>query len=140
MPRPRWGQVRQFCQVQGYSETRTTHYYYTKIVAEMVLSRTLVSFGADAEQAPPEMWKKVWHEQLRLLSEDEFWRGLAGNPVAYAIPPAPEPAAPLLAYLARHLRDVLHYTPDRIATTSREEAQALLDAYYARELGQPDDG
>ena len=140
MPRPRWGQVRQFCQVQGYVETRTTHFYYNKVLPNRALSRTMVSFGVDGEQVPPQMWRQVWHEQLRLASEDEFWQGLDGAPATYAIPPQPPQAAPLPTYLVRHLRDVLHYTPDRIAATTPEEAQALLDAYYARELGElPDD-
>ena len=84
-------------------------------------------------------WNQVWRHQLRLASEDEFWRGLAGQSVAYAISPQLEPATPLPHYLVRHLRDVMYYSEEQIAVTSRDEAQALLNAYYSHELSEPND-
>jgi hypothetical protein len=36
-----------------------------------------------------------------------------------------------------HLHDVRHYSDERIAATSREEAQERLNAYYSRELSDP---
>jgi hypothetical protein len=68
------------------------------------------------------------------VSEDEFWRGLDGSAVRYAIPSAPEPPQPLPPYLDRFLRTVPHYTDAQIATTTRDEAQQLLNDYYSREL------
>ncbi len=140
MPRPRWGQVRGFCRKQGYDEIAADHYDYVKILPGGVRSYTMVSHGTDAEQVPPGMWKLVWSRQLRLKSEEEFWRGLAGETVEYDVPPAPVPPAPLPAYLVEHLRDVRRFTPEQIARATREEAQDLLDAYYSRELAEPDDG
>jgi hypothetical protein len=87
----------------------------------------------------PGLWHQVWSRQLRLASEDEFWRGLDGQSVAYAIPPPAEPPTPLPDYLLRHLRGVLHYSDEQIAVTSRDEAQALLNEYYSQELSQPAD-
>ena len=55
----------------------------------------------------------------------------------YAVPPAPEPTRPLLEYLERFLRQILHYEDAEIARTSREEAQALLNAHFARTLREP---
>lgn len=134
MPRPRWGQVRRFCELQGYRESRTTHYFYDKVLPDGSTSGTMVSFGRDGEAVPSEMWTRVWRRQLRLRDEEDFWRGLEGGAVEYDMPPTPEPATPLPAYLTRFLRDTLHYSEERIASLSREEAQGLLNEYYAGEL------
>ncbi|MFI5274772.1 MAG: hypothetical protein ACHQ4H_17210 [Ktedonobacterales bacterium] len=139
MPRPRWREVRHFCLTQGYVETVSDHWYYDKMLPGAHRSHTKVSFGHEGEQVPARMWKLVWFHELRLASEDDFWRGLKGETVAYDVPPSLAPPAPLPDYLVRHLRDVRHYTTEQIAATTPEEAQALLNAYYSGELAEPDD-
>ena len=67
----------------------------------------MVSMGVNGEEVPPQMWRLVWGRQLRLTDEEEFWRGLRGEDVRYAIPSTPEPPRPLPAYLVRFLRDPL---------------------------------
>ena len=47
------------------------------------------------------------------------------------------PYRPLPEYLERFLSQVLHYEDAEIARTSREEAQALLNAHFVRELREP---
>jgi len=137
--RPRWGQVRRFCEVQGYSERLTDHYYYDKVLPDGSRSGTKVSLGQDGEELRPGRWQEVWRHQLRLASEDEFWRGLEGQVVAYDIPSTPDEQAPLPDYLLRHLRDALHYSDERIVTISRAEAEALLYEHYSRDLSEPID-
>jgi hypothetical protein len=134
MPRPKWHQVRQFCEAQGYTLVRGDHDRFLKRLADGSASRTKISHGADSLDVPGILWKDVWRRQLRLASEDEFWRGLDGAPVRYNIPPAPEPVAALPAYLVRFLRDVLHYTEEQIAVTDRAAAQALLNTWHAQAL------
>lgn len=134
MRTPRWGELRQFCLRNDYRETRTDHFHYLKVLPDHSTSGTMVSLGVDGDEVPPLMWQRVWRRQLRLATEDDFWRGLRGEPFRYDVPPTPEPAQPLPSYLERFLRDTLHWPPDRIAATSREEAQGLLNAHYAREL------
>ena len=136
-PSPRWGDVRRFCQLQGYRETVTDHHRYLKVLPDRSTSGTMVSLGADGETIPPGLWSLVWRRQLRLADEAEFWKGLDGTPVRYAIPPEPEPAQPLPAYLVRFLADRLHWSPEQIAATTRERAQELLNAFYAGELRDP---
>jgi hypothetical protein len=131
--RPTWGQVRQFCITQGYQERRGDHDRYIKVVGRES-SGTMISHGVDGETVPAQMWLLVWKRQLKLASEEEFWKGLRGEVVQYAIPPAPEPRRPLPAYLERFLRETLHWSPEQVAQTTRDEAQALLNAHYAREL------
>jgi hypothetical protein len=135
--RPRWGQVREFCRIQGYRETRTDHYRFLKVLPDRSTSGTMVSMGVDAEEMPSQMWRLVWRHQLKLAGEDEFWKGLRGEPVRYATTPTPKESEPLPAYLSRFLRDVLHRSEDEIGGMTREEAQELLDAYHAQELREP---
>ena len=139
MPRPTWGQVRDFCRRQGYDEIAADHFDYVKIIPGGMRSFTMVSHGADARQVPPELWKRVWFSQLRLKSEDDFWTGLRGGSVTYDLPPALPQPEPLPIYLVRHLQDVRHYTPEQIAATTREQAQEMLDAYFSGELVEFDD-
>ena len=135
--RPTWGQVRQFCIAQGYAERRGDHDRYFKVVGGRHSSGTMISHGVDGETVPTQMWLKIWKRQLLLASEDEFWKGLDGHTVLYDIPPAPEPQRPLPVYLQHHLRDVLHWSEEQIAQTTRDQAQELLNAYYADQLREP---
>jgi hypothetical protein len=132
--RPRWGEVRRFCQVQGYHETKSDHWYYDKALPDGTSSGTKVSLGADSDDVPPSLWTRVWRHQLRLASEEEFWRGLGDPSVRYDLPAVAEPSTPLPTYLDRFLRNTLHYTDAQIAEITRDEAQRLLDAHYMREL------
>jgi hypothetical protein len=135
--RPRWGQVREFCRKQGYCETRTDHIRYVKVLPDRSTSGTMVSMGVDGEVVPPQRWRLVWQHQLRLASEDEFWKGLRGESVRYAIPAPVEPAEPLPPYLRHFLSRVLHRTDAEIEAMTRENAQQLWDEYHARELREP---
>ena len=65
--------MRRFCEVQNYRATHTDHYYYDKVLPDGSTSGTKVSFGKDSEVVPPELWKRVWHRQLRLKREDDIW-------------------------------------------------------------------
>lgn len=135
--RPKWGQVREFCRKQGYRETRTDHIRYLKVLADRSTSGTMVSMGVDGEVVPPQRWRLVWQQQLRLASEDEFWKGLGGEPVTHAVADVSAPAEPLPPYLRRFLADILHRTDTEIEATTREQGQQLWDEHYARELREP---
>ncbi len=135
--RPTWGQLRQFCVKQGYEERRTDHDRYIKVINAQFTSGTMISHGVDSETIPSQMWRMVWSRQLMLASEEDFWKGLEGVAVKYDVPPAPARQTPLPEYLQRHLRDVLHWPEERIAETTRDEAQELLNAFYAGDLRDP---
>ena len=132
--RPTWRQVREFCVKQGYQERRTDHFRYLKALPDRSTSGTMISMGVDAEQVPAGLWSMVWRHQLRLASEEEFWGGLRGETVRYAIPPVEEPPTPLPTYLVRFLTNTLHLEEAHIATLTRDEAQQIMNEYYAREL------
>lgn len=137
MSRPRWSQVQQFCRKQGYKEDRTTHWQYEKIVAPGFMSWTQISFSKMDEQIGSHLWKRVWHDQLRLADEDDFWAGLNGQEVRFDLPPTPQSPELLPHYLEQFLRDVEHLTPQQIAALSVDEAKARWLAYHSRELLDP---
>lgn len=134
MPGPKWRQVRQFCEAQGYERGEGDHTRFIKLLPDGSSSGTMISHGKEGVDVPPNLWKLVWQKQLRLADEAEFWKGLDGAPVRYDIPPAPEPVLPLRPYQERFLRETLRYSDEAIATTTPAEAQQLLDAHYARFL------
>lgn len=139
MARPRWGQVREFCLRQGYKETRTDHFHYVKVLADRSTSGTMVSMGVDSETVPAQMWRRIWSRQLRLVGEEDFWSGLRGERVRYAIPPAPDAQRPLPEYLLRFLRETLHVNPEAIGQLTRDTAQQMLNEYYSHELSEPNE-
>lgn len=134
--RPTWGQVRRFCERQGFRRSTTDHDYYDKVLPDGSTAGTKLSFGlAETETVPASLWPRIRKRQLRLRSEDEFWRGLDGESVVYDIPIAPEATEPLPDYLVRHLREDRHLPEEEIAALSRSEAQRLLNAWYSGERG-----
>jgi hypothetical protein len=131
--RPTWAQLRQFCRRQGFRSSRTDHDFYDKVLADGSTAGTKISFGvAETETVPASLWPRIWRRQLRLRSESDFWQGLEDGPVEYDIPPTGEEGQPLPGYLSRHLRDDRHWPEDRIASTSREEAQKLINDWYSQ--------
>lgn len=134
---PRWGELREFCLKQGYRETVTDHFRYLKVLPDRSTTGTMISKGREGEVIPSRMWQLVWRRQLRLASEEEFWKGLRGEPVRYAIPEGVEPDEPLPPYLQRFLRNVLQLSESDARKVGRAQAQRLLNEHYARELGEP---
>ena len=134
MPRPTWRQVRRFCEAQGYERSEGDHTRLIKPLPDGSSSGAIIPRGNEGADVPANLWKLVWQRQLRLVSEDEFWKGLDGSSVRYANPPAPERELSLRPYQERFLREMLHYSDEAIAATTSEEARQLLDAHYARAL------
>ena len=134
---PRWGQLREFCLKQGYRETVTDHFRYLKVLPDRSTSGTMISKGKDGETIPSGMWQLVWRRQLRLATEEEFWRGLSVEAVRYAIQEEPEGDEPLPPYLRRFLETVLHLDESEIRRMTRDQVQALLNVHYSRELREP---
>ncbi len=131
---PRWGQVRQFCEIQGYRKSETDHTHYSMPLPDRTTSGTMISHGKDGQTIAAPTWQRVWKHQLRLVSEEEFWKGLRGERVQYDVSPMPEVSQPLPDYLQRFLRDKLHYDGGQIARLSRAEAQELMDEYHGRDI------
>ncbi len=134
MPRvPTWREVADFCGRNGYErDERSHHTYYTREPVTGFISQTYLSRGAGKTRVPTPLWPRVWRNQLRLASENDFWKGLDGEKYRYDLPPTSDVSEPMPPYLVRFLRDTLHYTGEKIAAISPEDAQRMLDAHYSR--------
>lgn len=140
MSRPGWRDVRRFCERQGYAQSGKGHHHFDKPIPDLrMASGTMISKGVDDEVIDPIRWQIVWKQQLHLASEDEFWKGLRGEPVRYAVPPKEEVVPPLPLYLQRFLRETLMWDEPTIASTSRDAAQEELNNYYSREQDVDED-
>ena len=130
---PTWREVVDFCRRNGYlQDERSHHTYYTREPIPGFVSQTYVSRSAGNKRVPTPQWPQVWHDQLRLRSEDDFWQGLGGEEYAYDFPPTLSAPALLKPYLLRFLRETLHYSETQITATSEDKAQELLDNYYSQ--------
>lgn len=130
---PTWRAVADFCQRNGYErDERSHHTYYTREPVAGFVSQTYISRSAGNTRVPTPLWPRVWRDQLRLGSEDDFWKGLDGEEYHYDLPPAPRAPEPMQPYLVRFLRGTLHYTEEQITAIAPEDAQRMLDAHYSR--------
>jgi len=134
MPRATWGDVKAFCRRMGHTESNGDHLYFDVGLPNGSSSGTMVSHGVrDTDPIPKTYWKLIWHKQLRLQTEADFWSGLNGDVVNWNIPPTPLLPTPLWLYLRRFLAEKHYYNDEQIAQTSREDPQAMYDESYADE-------
>jgi len=123
--RPTWGEVRRFCERQGFARRETDHTFFDKTFPGGETAGPKISRGVDGETLTKARWSLVWRRQLRLRSEDDFWRGLEGESVEYDILAPPASPEPLPEYLRRFLTSVRHLTKEEIADTPQDEAMRL---------------
>jgi len=138
--RPKWRDVRRFCENEKFDHFSSDHEYYDKTFHGGETAGTKISRGVDGETLDPGIWHKVWKQQLRLQSEEEFWRGVRGESVTYDIPPPPVASVSLPDYLRRYLAAIEHLDDDTIARLSKDEAMERYQRHLAREVRPPSAG
>jgi hypothetical protein len=129
--------VRRFCENEEFDHFSSDHDYYDKTFQSGETAGTKISRGVDGETLDSGMWQMVWKRQLRLRSEDEFWRGVRGESVTYDIPPPPATPEPLPDYLRRYLANTEHLDDAAIARLSKDEAMERYQRHLAREIRPP---
>ncbi len=132
MPRAYWRDVRRFCENEHFSWRRTDHDYFDKVFPGGETAGTKISNGADGKELNDFAFNKVWKHQLRCASIEDFWHGVNGEPVTYAIPVPPEPPLALPAYLRKFLSETEHLSDSEIVRISLDEATARWIAYLSR--------
>jgi hypothetical protein len=96
VPQPSYPDLRRFCEIDGWEETTKRrrspdHTRFRKVLEDGQVLRTKVSHGRGRVEDPA-LWNRIWRDQLRLGSEDEFWAALrAKQAVDRAPPAAPSP-------------------------------------------------
>jgi hypothetical protein len=135
--RPKWRDVRRFCENEGFDLFSSDHEYYDKTFPGGETAGTKISRGVEGETLDPGMWHMVWKRQLRVKSERDFWRGVRGESVTYDIPAPPPLPEPLPEYLRRYLANVEHLDEPAIAYLSPDEARERYQRHLARAMRPP---
>lgn len=72
---PKFGDLKKFCDKNGWVEIRNTdHWYYEKVLADGTVLRTKVSHALHKE-IPKHLWKRILEKQLK-ITEIVFWNKL----------------------------------------------------------------
>src|ERR1700741_5220426 len=143
MPHPRFGDIRDFCRIDGWEQTITAkgkvgdRFRYRKVLPDGTMLRTRASHGND-QIGDPALRKRIWSEQLGLENEQEFWDALSsGEPVPRGRPEPAAPAGPSLPlWLYRKLLVEAQVPESDLASMSEAEAMARLNEHYARPIGE----
>ena len=131
MKTPTWGEVEQFCRIDGWHESRRTdHLFFEKTLADGTVLRTHRSF-ASGKTMSAGRFKAILRDQLQVSAKD-FWRALdIGEAVARpSEPPSAEPG--LQAYLLRVLKEELHLSEAEIARLTPPEAERLVHEHWSQ--------
>jgi hypothetical protein len=94
VPQPRFSDIRRFCAIDGWEELGRVrggtgdHWRYRKILPDGRVLRTRASHGT-GQIADPNLWQRIWREQLGLESEDQFWEALRSGDVVQRAGQAP---------------------------------------------------
>lgn len=134
MPQPKLGDLRKFCENDGWDPKRKTdHWRYTKTLPNGRTLRTKVPFGS-GEIGDPGLFAAILRDQLD-VSEAEFWRVVHdGGPAQRTPRPAATPVtAPILsASTVLQLRKHGVSADDVRKLKSQAEAEDLLRRVRAR--------
>jgi hypothetical protein len=128
---PTWGEIEQFCRIDGWHESRQTdHVFFEKTLGDGTVLRTHRSF-ASGKTMSAGRFQAILRDQLR-VSAKGFWRALeTGHEVARpSEPPAADPGLP--AYLVRVLKAELHLGEAEIASLALSEAERLVHEHWSQ--------
>jgi hypothetical protein len=127
---PTWGEIEQYCRIDGWREVRRTgHVFFERVLPDGTVLRTHRSHTGRKTMSAGR-FKAILRDQLR-VSEDDFWTALETKE------PVPRPSdAPTLEalplYLMRVLKDELHLSEAEIAELTRDEAERLVHEHWSR--------
>ncbi len=137
VPQPRYADLRRFCEIDAWEELtgasgRTgDHRRYRKILPNGAILRTKVSHGSGLIE-DPDLWHRIWRDQLGLESEHQFWDALRARrpvPRGEAEPEPPTgPSIPAWA-VAGLLREGV--AEEEIRGLSSDDAQRRLGRIWS---------
>ena len=134
---PTFGELEQFCQIDGWKALQpTTHQPYRKVLlcpTGSIPLTTHVSFNR-ASSPNPGVWRAILREQLA-CTESDFWTVLrTKQPLERPCPPEVEPAKgpQLPPTFMKVLAGQLHLSAEEISQMTTEEARAMVQEFWAR--------
>ena len=138
MPQPKFSDIRRFCQIDGWEETRGAsgkrgdHFRYRKVLEDGRILRTRASHSDD-EIGDPSLWRRIWRDQLALASEAQFWEALQSGEPVNRTQSALAPAGPSLpGWLVESLIRKVGMPPEEVAQMTEQEALDRLNEFYSQ--------
>ena len=141
VPQPRHADLRRFCELDAWEKVTDAsgrtgdHRRYRKILVDGAILRTKVSHGSGRIE-DPELWHRIWRDQLGLESEAEFWEALrARRPVPREGVEPQRPTGPSIPawVVAGLLREGL--AEEEIRGLGSAEAQRRLESIWSQSSG-----
>jgi len=149
VPLPTDKDLRDFCRIDGWIDLKTKrsavqgrkgqgldHYRYEKVLPDGQILRTKVSHGG-GRYGDPNLWRRIWRDQLALTSEDQFWEALQTKKPVDRAPAPPQPPASAAttkpAWLHRNLVLVAGIPEPEVLAMSADDAHARWTAFINRE-------
>jgi hypothetical protein len=145
---PTYKDLRDFCRIDGWVDLKTKrsavqgrkgqaldHDRYEKVLPDGRILRTKVSRGS-GQYGDPNLWRRIWRDQLGLESEDQFWEALRTEKPVDRTPVQPQPpasAATKPAWLHRNLVLIAGIPEPEVLAMSADEAHARWTAFTNRE-------
>jgi hypothetical protein len=135
MPIPAKGDLRRFCEIDGWQETNAVspdHDRYRKKLDNGDILRTKVSRGRGPVCDDPALWHRIWREQLGLESEDVFWEVLRSRKPARRGQPESGPEGEALdTWLFEFLVNVVGMSETDVLELSADDAMELYLRYVS---------
>jgi hypothetical protein len=141
VPQPRFSDIRRFCSIDEWEELGRVrggtgdHWRYRKVLTDGTVLRTRASHG-DEQIADPNLWRRIWREQLGLESEERFWEALrTGDPVQRtAQAPAPPTGPSIPVWIVQGLLRA-GVREEQIREFDAAEAQRRLEDFWSQSPG-----
>lgn len=136
MPIPDKKDLRRFCELDGWEETEAVapdHDRYRKKIDDGSILRTKVSHGRGPVCNDIALWTRIWRHQLRLESEDEFWKVLKTHTRVPRGQRIEQPTGESLdAWLFEFLVNVVGLSENEVLALSNDAAMEL----YFQQVGR----
>lgn len=133
MPIPDKQELRRFCEIDGWEQTNATspdHHRYRKRLDDGTVLRTRVSLGRGPACDDPALWNRIWSVQLKLNSQEQFWKVLqTGEPAVRGEPPEPVPEPQMDAWLFEALVQTFGVDEADVRGMNADEALARYLAF-----------
>ena len=131
MPQPTFDDIRRFCEIDGWSEKGGArgktgdHDRYIKQLADGSILRTKASHRNE-QIGDPNLWHRIWKEQLGLESEEQFWTALRTRT---PVPRGTEAPKGTPDWLIRRLINQVGLKENEALALSPEEAAARWEQF-----------
>jgi hypothetical protein len=142
VPKPRFDDIRRFCELDGWTKLETVrrgegdHTRYEKQLPDGTILRTRASHSNE-QIGDSALWQRIWRHQLGLESEADFWRVLeTRRPAPRVVAATERPQGPSLpAWLVDALVRQVGMPLEEVRALDEEEAQARLHDFWSRRRG-----